>query len=295
MSKPRNGLMIADGQGNGPCVLLAFRKVMQATIWVAAYFAGPATAWAGSDEPGLNTTDVMRSVAFWSAAVAIMVLVVVELILQRRIGRAALHWLLLMGLLVLPMLSLTATTTVILEETKTVNSCASCHSMDPFVNDMRNPASTTLAARHFINKWIPENQCYECHTTYGAHGTFKAKLVGLRHWWKYTTDDWERPITYVGKYPDANCLKCHEGTPGYLKAPPHQAAFKALETGEVDCLFCHGPPHPTAEQRKDVPKYPSAEPPKVEPNGSPPVGPPEVTNKAELTTDKLPVQTKLPS
>src|SRR4029079_13181540 len=115
MSKPRTGLMIADGQGNGPCVLLAFRRVLQATIGLSACFAGPATAWAGSDEPGMNTTDVMRSVAFWSAAAAITLLVVADLILQRRIGRAALHWLLLMGLLVLPMLSLTATTTVILE------------------------------------------------------------------------------------------------------------------------------------------------------------------------------------
>jgi len=284
MSMPRNGLMEADGHGNGLRVPLVYKRIRLASVWLSAYFAGPATAWAGSDQPGLNTTDVMRSVAFWSAAVAIALLVVVELILRRRIGRAVMHWLLLVGLLVLPMLTLTATTTVILEETKTVNSCASCHSMDPFVSDMRNPASTTLAARHFINKWIPENQCYECHTTYGIHGTFKAKCVGLRHWWKYTTDDWQRPITYVGKYPDANCLKCHEGTPGYLNAPPHQAAFKALETGEVDCMFCHGPPHPTAEQRKDVPKYPSAEPPKGEPNGTPQGRAPEEANKAELKT-----------
>ena len=35
-----------------------------------------------------------------------------------------------------------------------VRGCASCHVMLPMVNDMRDPGSETLAARHYKNKWI---------------------------------------------------------------------------------------------------------------------------------------------
>jgi hypothetical protein len=36
-----------------------------------------------------------------------------------------------------------------LESSATVASCGFCHVMTPFVEDLRNPQSVTLAARHF--------------------------------------------------------------------------------------------------------------------------------------------------
>ena len=202
----------------------------------------------------MDTVDFMRGAAFWAAAVAVILLLSVELLLRCRVRRAVYHWLLLIGLFALPLFSVTATTGVILEQSKTVDSCASCHSMDPFISDLRNPSSTTLAARHYRNKWIPHDQCYECHTTYGLHGMFDAKLDGMRHWWKYVTDDWKRPISYLGEYPNSNCLECHGGTPAYENAGAHLVAFKALKRDVVlNCMLCHGPPHPTSKQRKNEP------------------------------------------
>jgi cytochrome c nitrite reductase small subunit len=260
MNLSRKGLGQGDTQDRHGRSCVACQGFLRVSLVLLPFLALPNAAWAGSAQAGLTTTEVMRNVAIWTAGLAIAVLVIVELFLRRRIGRAAYHWLLLVGLFALPLFSMTATTAVVMEESKTVNSCASCHSMDPFVNDMRNPASKTLAASHYLNKWIGDDQCYQCHTTYGIHGTLEAKRDGLRHWWRYVTDDWQRPISYPGKYPDADCLKCHEGTPGYQNAQAHQEAFAALAAGEVDCLFCHGPVHPSAEQRKNMPKYPSDKP-----------------------------------
>jgi cytochrome c nitrite reductase small subunit len=239
------------------CSARKIRFVCMTLIEVATLlstdFAAPDVAWASGARAGLSATDVMRTMALWTSVLAIALLVVTEFVLRQRISHGAYHWLLLMGLLVFPYFSMTATSAVLLEQSKTVNSCASCHSMSPFVNDMRDPASTTLAARHYLNKWIPRDQCYECHTTYGIHGTIEAKQQGLEHWWRYVTNNWQRPIPFIGKYPDADCLKCHDGTPAYENAQAHQAAFKALASGEVDCIFCHGPPHPSAEQRSKLP------------------------------------------
>ncbi len=213
---------------------------------------------------------------------AIGVLVIVEFLLRHRIRRVTYHWWLLLGLFVLPTVSLTGTAVVVLEGSKAVSSCASCHSMDPYISDMLSPASSTLAARHYRNKWIADDQCYECHTTYGIHGTMNAKLDGMRDWWDYVTDNWQRPIQFVGKYPDSICLDCHEGTPRYENSwPHHQGVFEAEKTGEVNCIFCHGPPHPTAAQRAAEPKFPgSGKSPPVANEGAAPNGPNATTPAA---------------
>lgn len=232
---------------------------------LATFAANPPAALASSVKQGLTATQLMQGVAFWASIMAIVLLVIVEFLLRRSIGRATYHWLLLLGIFVLPAISLLGTSEVVFEESKTVSSCAACHSMDPFLRDMLSPTSSTLAARHYRNKWIADDQCYQCHTTYGIHGTIDAKLDGMRHWWKYVTNDWHRPIQLTGEYPDSNCLVCHEGTPKYQNAwPHHQGVFKAEKAGEVHCVFCHGPPHPTAAQRvKETKAAGSATPPHV--------------------------------
>ena len=59
--------------------------------------------------------------------------------------------------------------------------------MTPYVNDLHDPKSDTLAAVHFKNRFIQENHCYTCHTDYGMFGTVKAKWEGLGHTVRYTT------------------------------------------------------------------------------------------------------------
>ena len=60
------------------------------------------------------------------------------------------------------------------------------------------PASDTLAARHFKNHWIPEDQCYECHSDYGLSGDMEAKMEGFRHLARYTTRTYQEPIKFRG-------------------------------------------------------------------------------------------------
>lgn len=198
---------------------------------------------------GLTITQLTRGLALGGVLVAGILLVWVEFVSRRRLRSETYHWLLLLGVLALPAAVLFGATATLFEETKMVESCASCHVMQPFVSDLRNPQSDTLAARHFRNKWIADHQCYTCHTTYGVHGTLAAKKDGLRHWLLYTTGTWEEPITFRGTYPNANCLACHGGTPKFLAFEGHSEIAAELSRDEMGCIDCHGPPHPPVEER----------------------------------------------
>jgi len=206
-------------------------------------------AWAQDVKQGLSAAELRRGAGVAAALIAIVVLILVEFVFRKRLSRGTYYLMLLIGLFFLPSLTLMNATSLLFEETETVHSCASCHTMTPFVNDLRNPQSTTLAAKHYTNKWIADHQCYTCHTSYGIHGTLHAKLDGLRHWWRYVTGTWTEPILYKGSYPNANCLVCHGGTPKFEGQVIHQAQAADLTADRVACLTCHGPPHPPPDAR----------------------------------------------
>jgi nitrate/TMAO reductase-like tetraheme cytochrome c subunit len=181
---------------------------------------------------------------------AIVLLLGLQLFGRTRLAHPTHRLLLLIGLFFLPGTVLTAATFSMLEETKEVNACGACHVMGPFVRDLQDPQSETLAARHFLNKWIPEHQCYSCHTTYGFQGTMRAKLGGLRHWLVYSTRSWKEPIRHHGTYANANCLVCHGDTPKYSEVEVHTLGAAEIASNEASCISCHGPPHPEPEARK---------------------------------------------
>jgi len=121
--------------------------------------------------------------------------------------------------------------------------------MTQFVDDLRNVKSNTLAATHFKNRYIPEHQCYTCHSDYGLAGTLKAKLEGLGHVWRYTTGLYSLPIKIAAPYPNFRCLGCHGESQKFLNAPGHpNEEMPSLMVGKTSCLDCHGPAHP--EQKK---------------------------------------------
>jgi cytochrome c nitrite reductase small subunit len=206
-------------------------------------------AWAEDVKQGLSAAELRRGAGIVAALIAIVVLVLVEFVFRKKLSRSTYYLMLLIGLFLLPGLTLLNATSLLFEATETVHSCASCHTMTPFVNDLRNPQSTTLAAKHYTNKWIADHQCYTCHTSYGVHGTLEAKLDGLRHWWRYVTGTWAEPILYKGSYPNANCLACHGGTPKFVGQAIHQAQAEDLVADRIGCLTCHGPLHPPPNAR----------------------------------------------
>jgi cytochrome c nitrite reductase small subunit len=136
-----------------------------------------------------------------------------------------------------------------LESSTTVSACGSCHAMTPFVQDLQDVKSDTLAATHFKNRYIQESQCYTCHSDYGLAGTFKAKLEGLGHVWRYSLGAYSLPLKLNNPYPYVRCLGCHGASQKFLNASGHpKEEMKNLLSGSVSCIDCHGPAHP--EQKK---------------------------------------------
>ena len=155
----------------------------------------------------------------------------------------------LMALIVLPAGAVFLANYHTFEGVHEVRGCASCHVMLPMVNDMRDPGSETLAARHYKNKWIAENQCYHCHSDYGLGGNLEAKMTGFRHLARYTTGTYQEPIQARVKFDNNNCLHCHEKAPKWVAVESHTEALQDLIANKTTCVECHGDPHPTAEQR----------------------------------------------
>jgi nitrate/TMAO reductase-like tetraheme cytochrome c subunit len=153
------------------------------------------------------------------------------------------------GIVLVPLAAIGLANYHTLEGTHKVSACASCHVMLPMVNDMKNAASNTLAARHFKNHWIPENQCYECHSDYGLNGNLEAKMEGYRHLARYTTRTYQEPIKIRGYFHNDNCLKCHQDMPLFEAVKSHQSVRVLLDTSSMSCLNCHGQAHPSRAQR----------------------------------------------
>lgn len=236
------------------CLLFSLSAPAIRPIWAAG---------AESAGHGLSAGALMR---WLGAAIAVFCLVSLAAcaLFRRRLSRETYHRYLFGVFLLLPVVFF-ATLGSVLEETKSVQSCASCHVMESFVKDLTDPKSETLASAHFRNKWIPENQCYSCHTSYGVHGTLEAKLGGLRHWALYVTGSWKEPIRYRGKYPNSNCLACHGGTPKYEAVKTHVKNAAALLADTKSCASCHTP-HPEPPAAPGASPSPTASP---SPAGSP--------------------------
>lgn len=205
-------------------------------------------------EQGFTVGELMRRAGIISIVAALIILLFIEFFYKDKISRLNYRSLMIVSMFALPVVVVLSTGTTVLETTKTVQSCATCHVMDPFVNDLFDEESSTLAARHYKNRWISEYQCYTCHTTYGAHGTFEGKRDGFRHWLLYVTNTWEDPISFAGSYPNQNCTACHGGTRKFNEVPSHIALSERMRAGEVSCTSCHGPAHPTPAERDDVPE-----------------------------------------
>jgi cytochrome c nitrite reductase small subunit len=137
----------------------------------------------------------------------------------------------------------------LLEGAKEVSACGACHVMTPMVTDMLDAKSDSLAARHFKNRYIADEQCYHCHAGYGLTGAFDAKLEGYRHLVRYTTGAYEEPIKKRGPFDSASCLSCHVGTRGFTAINSHAATMERLTHGAMSCTNCHGPAHPTRTER----------------------------------------------
>jgi cytochrome c nitrite reductase small subunit len=251
------------------------REVLLTVAGVAAAVVGGAVAWGGLEflvskqhivGGGLNFTYVQVVMVLGTLACVLGVILCIRTARTRfddvgaerkevNIGIARVPALVfarlvaLMALVVLPVGVVFLANYHTFEGVHEVRACASCHVMMPMVNDMRDPGSETLAAVHYKNRWIAENQCYHCHSDYGLGGDLEAKMTGFRHLARYTTRTYKEPIVARVRVGNTSCLHCHEGTPKFLAVESHVDAHKELAANQTMCLECHGEAHPTAEQR----------------------------------------------
>jgi len=153
------------------------------------------------------------------------------------------------ALLVVPAAAVAVANYHVFEGVEEVRGCAGCHVMRPMVNDMMDPQSGTLAARHFEGRFIASRQCYHCHSDYGLSGAANAKLEGYRHLARYVTRTYPEPVRLRGHYLNTNCLNCHAGMAKFERVPSHHTVWDELVSNRMTCLNCHGLAHPSPAAR----------------------------------------------
>ncbi len=215
---------------------------------------GP-TPFAGFVDPPPDVVLVWAQRACIVTTVLSAGLIVFVLLFRRSppLGWAS-RWLLFLGIVVLPVPVTFLSAGIGMEESKAVSFCASCHrSMGPFVRDMVDAKSPTLAAVHFKNRYLQREQCWTCHSDYGIAGTASAKRTGIVHIVKYTADTWRPPIRLFHPYPWRICLGCHAES-ALFKAPrgdagAHEGVLEGVAKGETGCTDCHVLAHPEPAAR----------------------------------------------
>jgi cytochrome c-type protein NapC len=201
-------------------------------------------------EPSIFASP-LKLVSLFTAAVA-AILVAWYLIRRPRL-HASTKLVLLAGLGLFPIMSAASGNMVGYEATTRRQFCNSCHVMEPWIDDVENPASTSLAASHSRNELFGDKSCYTCHADYGMFGAVQTKLTGLKHVMHYLADYRNVPVEVAIErielfepYPNSNCTHCHSmKANGWAKVPDH-AAMK--DPDQVSCASagCHGPAHPFA-------------------------------------------------
>ena len=233
-----------DGATTGE-VDVKFRRSYLALVAALTLLPAPLL---GQHESQFQVDPVERYGARVLTAVIVLGIAVVLYSLIRYRGRITgpISWALLaFGVAILPAMSSGFGTVIVFERAERVEFCESCHrSMKMFVADMKNPNSNSLAAIHYKNRYIPYDQCYVCHTSYGIFGTYKAKLEGVHDVYMYYTNKFKLPIKLSQPYPNTDCLKCHAESVKWLGV--HGDFKDDIFSGKTSCLDCHAdgtPPH----------------------------------------------------
>ena len=196
---------------------------------------------------------------FIGLTISVSVLIFVGIVISRFVfrGRQAegsALWFHLLSLGVFPLFLLLPGNLAVFEYSKEVRFCGSCHlTMKPYIDDLHNAKSQSLAALHLQHRVAPGNDCYSCHVDYGVHALFEAKKTGLRHVYKYVTGTYRLPLTLREPFDNANCLKCHEGAKRFMAQEVHLeqgGVAPDLRAGKTECVQCHAPAHELARSQR---------------------------------------------
>lgn len=136
----------------------------------------------------------------------------------------------------------------VLQESKKVEFCGSCHTtMSPVVAAMKGD-SDTLSAIHYRSGAVPHDEaCYTCHSGYGIWGGVSAKRAGITHMLHTVTGGFDYPLELAGSFDIQACLNCHAEATPFRSVADHQDAElqAALLSREMTCTDCHPSAHPS--------------------------------------------------
>lgn len=212
-------------------------------LWV--FIMLPVAAYA-QDVSKFDPVDHYGSRLLAGLIVVGFALVLYSLLRYRGNTAGPLSWgILALGAGILPMFVSTAGGVLVIEKSQRVGLCNSCHlTMKPYVDDMKDPKSQSLAALHYKNRYIPDNQCYVCHTSYGMFGTLQAKKEGIIDVFKYYTHTFSVPVKMRHPYSNNDCLKCHGASDKFLASHKKKKDRDAMFADEVSCSQCHDDDNP---------------------------------------------------
>ena len=139
---------------------------------------------------------------------------------------------------------------MVMEKSKDLHFCGSCHVMAPVVESLHATNGDSLAAIHYTRGLVPTAEaCYTCHSGYGIWGTVGAKRAGVMHMVRAFTGWYVLPIHLNGTFDINSCLGCHAGAASFRAVTEHQDPDlqAALLNHTMSCTgACHPAAHPDA-------------------------------------------------
>jgi len=136
-----------------------------------------------------------------------------------------------------------------LEGSKDVAFCGSCHLMTPILKSLQSNDGS-LASIHYARGLVPHDQaCFTCHSGYGIWGGVDAKMAGVMHMVREATGWYTLPIALNGPFDIDSCLGCHAYAASFRAVEAHQDPDlqKQLLAREISCTgACHPAAHPDA-------------------------------------------------
>jgi hypothetical protein len=153
------------------------------------------------------------------------------------------------GIIVGPIVAFGLAILLLMEGSKRIEFCGSCHVMKPLVESLRSDDGS-LAATHLARGAVPASEpCYVCHSGYGIWGTFDAKWAGMQHMLHTVTGRYQLPLEIHGTFDLGSCLGCHAAAKRFREVEAHRdrELQKSLLSGEMGCTgACHPEAHPAS-------------------------------------------------